>query len=134
MRRSLLPYCLALPLLGLSAPAMAEFNVCNKMDHKVTVAVGYIGFDGYISEGWWTIHPGGCKTLVLDEETTDPYNYFMYAKGFEGETPLCTTSEPFTIVGRNCDGRGYNTRYFRHIESSTTSHTTNLRDGSGSFD
>ncbi len=134
MRHSSVYYCAPLFLLGLAVPASAEFNVCNKMDHKVSVAVGYIGYDGYVSEGWWTIHPGGCKTLVGDDDTTDPYNYFLYAKGFEGETALCTTSKPFTIVGRNCNGRGFNTRYFQHIESSTRSHTTNLRDGSGSMD
>src|SRR5262245_8718844 len=45
------------------------------------VAIAYVNpSGGFISEGWWTLARGGCKTVLLPSDTSDHKNVFYYQK------------------------------------------------------
>jgi len=123
--------------LQVSTPAFAWYDICNKTPNRVQVAVGYIGNEGYVSKGWWTIRPCDCKTVVGDGQADDTYNYWYYAEDLDdggswsGGSDFCTTPSRFTIVGKNCSNRGYDWTGFKHVQTSGGNYTTNLtsRDG-----
>lgn len=119
-------------LLLSASPALAWYDICNKTPNRVRVAVGYIGSNGYVSEGWWTIQPYDCKTVIGDGEADDTNQYWFYAKdlddggAWDGDSQFCTSSRRFTIVGKNCSDRGYDWTGFRRVNTSGGDHTTNL--------
>ncbi len=115
---------LAVPgfLLGLTAPASATFNVCNKTSLAVRVAMGR--FDGvdWTSEGWWIIQPRQCAGLVSG--ALNARYYYLYATdgaagSWEGKTHFCIAPQQrFKAAGRgNCSGRGYDRRGFFTIDT-----------------
>jgi uncharacterized membrane protein len=126
MRRVLALAIRVLPLLagvaGFAAPAHANFNVCNKANLKVRVAIG--GFDGtsWSSLGWWTIAPNSCTALLT--HPLDARYYYLYATDgaagtWEGRTHFCVTpNAKFTISGRaDCDKRGFDRRGFFEVDT-----------------
>lgn len=123
--------------IALAVPAQADLTVCNKTAGRVRVAVGYVHPQGdFQTEGWWTLGPcGDCKYVVDEDDTSDPHNYWVFAREvdgsgtWEGNSTLCTGRSPFKIRGRNCEARGLTTRQFMHVQSSAPSHTTNLTGG-----
>lgn len=60
------------------APAAAWFQVCNKSDEKVYVAVEVDDFLSSYSAGWWNILPGECATPVSDD--IDASSISLYAE------------------------------------------------------
>jgi uncharacterized membrane protein len=123
-----------LMLPSLSLPVKADLKICNRTADPVTVAVGYVNpGGGFISEGWWTIGQcGGCQTVVLSRETSDPHNYWYYAQGWEGEFQLCTTTNSFKIRNRgniDCEERRLRARGFNHVTSGSGNVTQNLTGG-----
>ena len=48
------------------APARASFRVCNEYKEHINSAVAYYSkqYDYFISEGWWGLDPGQCKTAI----------------------------------------------------------------------
>jgi uncharacterized membrane protein len=89
----------ALILPSLSLPAKAGLKVCNKTKETVDVAVAYVNpAGGFISEGWFTFRPcEPCGQLVNSSDTSDPHNYFVYAKsrqggGWTGRSSFCVRS------------------------------------------
>ena len=48
------------------APARASFRVCNNYSSHINSAVAYYSkeYDYFISEGWWGLDPGQCKTAI----------------------------------------------------------------------
>jgi uncharacterized membrane protein len=134
---------LSLVSLAGASPAQADYRICNKTATPVEVAVGYVSpGGGFVTEGWWEIRGGGgCELLVLDTETSDRHHYFFYAEQvgggsvWEGDSKLCTTQQAFKIAGHQsgnnwCGDRGYDRRFFVHVESASGNMTTNLTDGS----
>lgn len=122
--------------------ANADFTVCNPNGKTVEAAYGFVNpgvGGGFVTRGWRKIAPGGCEVLVYSSQTSDPHNYFVYAEEIDGPTnwpgdsPLCTTSEKFVIVGPQtadwCSDRGYKTVWFTHVESASGNHTSHLRGG-----
>jgi uncharacterized membrane protein len=119
------------PMIAL--PVAADFKVCNRTADPVTVAAAWVNpRGGFISEGWWKIRAcGGCETVVLSSETSDPHNYFFHGHGgglrWEGRDRFCTTARRFKIVGhQNCAGRGFNVTGFRHVTSTSGNVTQTL--------
>jgi uncharacterized membrane protein len=100
----------ALILPSLSLPAKAGFDVCNKTKEKVDVAVAYVNrAGGFISEGWFTFAPcESCSQLVNSSQTSDPHNYFYYAKTpqgavWSGNSTFCIRSGQFKFKdAQNC--------------------------------
>ena len=73
--------------------------------------------------------------MVGDGEADDPHHYWYYARdlddggAWQGNSDFCTSPDRFTIVGKNCSDRGYDWTGFKHVESSSGNHTTNLTSG-----
>jgi uncharacterized membrane protein len=51
------------------APAQASFKVCNEYKDHISSAVAYYSsdYDYFISEGWWSLDPGQCKTAMAGD-------------------------------------------------------------------
>jgi uncharacterized membrane protein len=119
--------------------ATAGLTVCNATADPVSVAVSYVSpRGGFVSEGWWKLNAcRGCQELVLDSDTSDRHNYFIYAKEvggssvWEGNSPRCTTSKRFKISGPQtangwCTSRGYAVHMFKHVPSRSGNHKETL--------
>jgi uncharacterized membrane protein len=130
------------PLVALAwpNPASADFTVCNKTPSEVGVAVGYIAPEGfYVTSGYYRLAAHHCSDgpLVLSSWTSDPHNYFYWAKEYgsdyswTGDIALCTDPKSFTIMGAQsseawCRDQGYNYKYFGRAYSPSGNHTLNL--------
>lgn len=86
------------------SPARASFRVCNDSNEKISSAVAYYSSEyGYaISEGWWSLTPGECKT-ALGGDLKVQYVY-VYAENndssdtWSGDYKVCVNpSDPFTL-------------------------------------
>src|SRR4051812_50207959 len=81
MRRTPLLLAVTLGLMGLpllAGPALASFNVCNKSNLAVRAAIGRFDGANWTSEGWWTIAPKACASLL-----TGPLQgrvFFLFAR------------------------------------------------------
>jgi len=111
-------------LIVAAAPgtARAEFNVCNKTQSRVGVAIGYKDKDALTTEGWWNLKPGACEVL-LPGPLSD-HVYYVHARDWEkdgdwrGTAPMCTQTKVFTIHGtEDCVGRGYDEADFFEIDT-----------------
>ena len=109
-------------LLAFAAPAQAGFALCNKTAHPARVALGRFNGTDWGSEGWWTIAPGQCGTLVPG--ALDARYYYLYASDggsgtWDGTHGFCVAaSERFVIVGReDCAGRGYERKGFYEVDT-----------------
>jgi len=125
--------------------AVADYEVCNKTDTDVYVAYGFINpaGGGWATKGWRRVDANGeCELLVKSGWTSDPHHYWAYAEEvgggrvWSGESPFCTTNNSFGIVGPQnadnwCANRGYQTRYFFHVEAPDGNWRTNLTTSDG---
>ncbi len=105
-----------------AAPARADFAVCNKSAHSAKLAFGRFNGTGWMSEGWWTIPPGKCETL-LNGALKARY-YYLYASDggagtWDGSKGFCVgTGAKFAIVGRgHCAARGYDRKGFFEVDT-----------------
>jgi uncharacterized membrane protein len=129
----------ALILPGWSAPAQAGFKVCNKTKETVDVAVAYVNpAGGFISEGWFTFRPcEPCGVVVSSSDTSDPHNYFFFAKSrqggaWSGSSFFCTRpGSAFKFKdAQHCVGG--EKKGFKHVTSSSGNHAHNLTSDSSS--
>ena len=94
-------------------------DICNKTDHVQSVSIAYKAAGEWVSEGWWNIPPGECKTPV-GELASRYYYYRAEVDGgdFDGQGyTFCTTPEEYTITGnRDCAARGYDAEEFAEID------------------
>jgi len=106
-------------LLG-GIPASAGFTVCNSSAVKQSVSVAYRRDGKWVSEGWWTVKPDGCKLLKAADLNVRYFYYRATVKGgnFAGERYMfCTDSQAFTITGKgDCAKRGYKSESFSEVE------------------
>jgi uncharacterized membrane protein len=108
--------------LGLASPAHAAFNVCNKTSLPVRTAIARFDGTSWTSEGWWTIQPRACTSLL-----TGPLQgrfYYLYASDgaagtWEGKTHFCVAPDKrFKSVGRgDCASRGFDRRGFFEVDT-----------------
>ena len=112
----------ALAFLLLASPAAASFAVCNKTPNPARVALGRFSGTEWMSEGWWTIAPRKCQTL-LTTPLVSRY-YYLYASdggpgSWTGSRSFCVSSEErFEIVGRaGCARRGYDRKGFFQVDT-----------------
>jgi uncharacterized membrane protein len=115
--------CLLFAILICAAgPASAKLAVCNKTAAPAKVALGR--FDGatWMSEGWWTIAPGTCATL-LDTPLKARYYYLFATDGgagsWSGSRAFCVSQTgKFSIGGRSdCASRGYDEKSFFEVDT-----------------
>jgi uncharacterized membrane protein len=122
----------ALGTLFTAAPAQAWYKICNKTKSSVDAAFGYQKDGDWVSEGWWNISPGKCKTVYSGD--LEKQKYYFYAEStdgdyeWDGDYPFCTIDKEFTIVGdTNCKSRGYKSKKFREVDVGDSSDwTSNL--------
>lgn len=120
MKHLLLAGALAL----FSTPALAALEICNNTAQSLSLAIGYASEDEWISQGWWNITAGECKTTVSGDLKSRYYYYHAMASGTpfaSGDFTFCTTNEAFSIDGdENCAARGYEATGFRKLDTGET--------------
>ncbi len=110
-------------LVGAPAPARADFRVCNKTRSLINLAVGRTNAgDDFVTEGWWTVTPGSCATLVRGP-LTGRYVY-LYATDIEGvdvlkgTVSMCIDRGKFKAYGvENCWRRGLQAVTFAEVDT-----------------
>jgi len=114
-----------------SLPARADLRACNQTSVQLSFAVGYGKTGNWTSEGWWTMAPGDCMTILQGDLK---YRYYYTRATYDGgvlptrDIRFCTSSKVFTIVGdENCEQRGYDNSTFAQIDTGDAkSYTINL--------
>jgi len=128
-------FILAFALLLAAAPqAQAAFRICNKTAHAVSTALGHYDGKDWVSEGWWTVAPGGCEYL-LKGDLIARY-YYLHAVhhdvggGWDGDRGFCVAEGRFRVDGRaDCSKRGYGRKGFFEIDTrESLDWTQNLAD------
>jgi uncharacterized membrane protein len=122
LRRLILPLPAGILAIGMlcafSAPAAADFRLCNNTGSRVGIALGYKDAEGWVSEGWWNIASHACETLLKGMLVARYYYIYAidYDRGGEwsGQAFMCSRDKEFTIRGtEDCLARGYDrTGYF----------------------
>jgi len=109
-------------LYAMALPAWADLKMCNNTASRVGVALGYKDKEGWATEGWWTIEPQKCLTLLKGDLIARYYYVFAvdYDKGgsWGGKSMMCTRDKVFTIRGiADCAGRGYQKTGFFEVDT-----------------
>jgi uncharacterized membrane protein len=126
---------LAGPLfLGLTAPARAQFSVCNRTMSKMSVAIGYFDGKNWDSAGWWNVDFGKCEVLI--RTALNARYYYLYAihpeigGSWDGDRSFCVKDGGFTIHGRqDCLALGYDVKRFFQVDTgNSVDWTENLAD------
>lgn len=95
-----------------TAPARAEFMVCNQTLDVVNVAIGQQTEAVFRTQGWWTIGSNQCATTIRGDLR---YRFvYVYANDvfgqpiLDGNTPMCIGPKRFVIDGSTaCWQRGH---------------------------
>lgn len=121
-RRGLVAATLALGLVGLATPALADLRVCNKTTSRIGIAVGYKDAEAWKTEGWWNIAANSCETLLAGPLVSR--YYYLYAVDYDrggewsGRAFMCTQEKTFTIKGiDDCLKRGFERTGFFEIDT-----------------
>lgn len=109
-------------LYAMALPVWADLKMCNNTASRVGVALGYKDKEGWATEGWWTIEPQKCLTLLKGDLIARYYYVFAvdYDKGgsWGGKSMMCTRDKVFTIRGiADCAGRGYQKTGFFEVDT-----------------
>ena len=108
-------------LVQMTAPARADFRLCNNSTQRVSVALSYTDGSRWITEGWWNLKPSACETLLRGSLAAQFYYvYGMDERGGEwkGKAFMCTRDREFRIIGRNnCLVRGFDRTGFFEIDT-----------------
>jgi uncharacterized membrane protein len=113
----------ALVIMGVtSLPAKADLKLCNKTESRVAAALGHKDQEGWITEGWWTVEPQQCVTLLKGKLIAQYYYIYAldYTKGgsWGGNSIMCTRDKVFTIRGiEDCEARGYRKTGFFEVDT-----------------
>ena len=121
---TLLRFSLIAAALGFAtAPARADFNLCNNTGSRVGVAIGYKDTDGsWVTEGWWNLSARACETVL--KGTLIARFYYIYAVDYDrggewsGQAYMCTRDKEFTIKGtQDCLARGFDRTGFFEVDT-----------------
>src|SRR5215216_4468984 len=105
-----------------TAPAAADFRLCNNTTGRVGIAIGYKENDGWATEGWWNLSARSCETLLRGALVARFYYIYAvdYDRGGEwsGQAFMCTRDKEFTIRGTDdCLARGYDRVGFFEVDT-----------------
>lgn len=121
MRLSLFALSVVL-LAGLATPAHAKLEVCNKTPSPFVVAIAFETDADIVSQGWWTVDPGKCETVVSGDLTRQYYYHYVKSTALNvewaGTFNFCTTEDPqFRISGASsCEDRKFHSTGFRQTD------------------
>jgi uncharacterized membrane protein len=129
-RAGFLRTSIALVLVAAShVPATADFRVCNETRSLINLAVGTNAGEDFWTEGWWTVTPGSCATMVRGP-LTGRYLY-LYATDItsadvlKGAVSMCIDRGKFKVFGvENCWRRGLQAVAFAEIDTQDSSDWT----------
>jgi uncharacterized membrane protein len=115
--------CILLAILVcMAGPAAARLDVCNKASRTAKVALGRFDGAAWMSEGWWTIAPKACVTLI--GHPLRARYYYLYATdggagSWSGSRTFCVSrTGKFSIGGRSdCAGRNYDQKSFFEVDT-----------------
>ncbi|HEV2908661.1 MAG TPA: DUF1036 domain-containing protein [Candidatus Eremiobacteraceae bacterium] len=86
------------------AQAKASFKVCNEYKEHINSAVAYYSseYDYFISEGWWSLDPGQCKTAIAGDLKVKYVYVYAVNDGdswhWPGDYKMCVNpNDPFTL-------------------------------------
>jgi uncharacterized membrane protein len=111
MRRALLG---AMAVLGLTAPARADLQFCNKTSYVLDLALALEESGAAATRGWFRVDPGQCKPVLQGVITADKLHVHARALSAYGPSPLpqaghadfCTTEGNFVIAAaKSCQTR-----------------------------
>jgi uncharacterized membrane protein len=77
-----------LTLAGLTAPARADLQLCNKTSYALDLALGLEEKDAAATRGWFRVDPGQCKTVLQGTLTADKIYVHARALAAYGPSPL----------------------------------------------
>jgi uncharacterized membrane protein len=105
-----------------SAPAAADFRLCNNTSSRVGIALGYKDAEGWTTEGWWNVSSRACETLLRG--TLVARFYYIYALDYDrggewsGQAFMCSRDKEFTIKGtEDCLARGFDRTGFFEVDT-----------------
>jgi uncharacterized membrane protein len=107
----------------ISAPAKADFHLCNNTGSRVGIAIGYKDPEGsWVTEGWWNLSARACETVL--KGTLVARYYYIYAIDYDrggewsGQAFMCTRDKEFTIQGtQDCLARGFDKTGFFEVDT-----------------
>ncbi len=120
MLRFFIPLLIVITLW--SAPARAEFKVCNQSFDVLNLSFGQPVQGGFRTEGWWRVAPNQCATLIREPLAARFLYLFatdVFGKSALGGTvPMCVAPRRFRIEGeRDCLLRGHLEARFVEIDT-----------------
>lgn len=99
----------------------AWLDICNySTENNISVAIAYAEGNTWVSEGWWNIDQGQCKTVIGGTLKNVYYYYYAYGSHggeWSGNYSFCTINNEFTLynAGNACsNGQWQN---FREINT-----------------
>ncbi len=105
-----------------TAPARADFRLCNNTSSRVGIALGYKDAEGWSTEGWWNVAAKSCETLLRG--TLVARYYYIYAIDYDrggewsGQAFMCSRDKEFTIRGtEDCLARGFDRTGFFEVDT-----------------
>ncbi len=117
---------LALPvLISLATPAFAKLEICNRTPSPFSVAIAFETDADIISQGWWTVDPDKCATVIEGDLTRQYYYHYVKSTALNvewaGTFNFCTNQDPqFRISGAGtCEERKFTLTGFRQIDVGT---------------
>jgi uncharacterized membrane protein len=119
----------------LASPAHAALNICNQTAKPTRVAVGRFDGTAWMSEGWWTLAPKKCASVVPGK--LKARYYYLYATdggagSWDGETKFCVGigEDKFrTDLRGHCAARGMDSKGFFTVDTGNdTDYTQTLSD------
>src|SRR5437016_13416296 len=87
MQSRALVFCL-LVLLGVTAPARADLQFCNKTSYVLDLALALEEKDAAATRGWLRVDPGACNTVLQGAVTADKVYVHARALAAYGPSPL----------------------------------------------
>ena len=119
----------ALGLAGVSSPARADLQICNRMSYVVEAAIGIDDKGATATRGWFRIDPGLCRTVLQGEVHVD--GLFVHARALAvygasplpqaGHADLCIGQNDFIITAaRHCSRPGQRLARFTQVKPSET--------------
>jgi uncharacterized membrane protein len=113
---------LAIAASAISAPAKADFRLCNNTGNRVGIAIGYKENESWTTEGWWNISARSCETVLRG--TLVARFYYIYAVDYDrggewsGQAFMCSREKEFTIRGtEDCLARGFDRTGFFEVDT-----------------
>jgi uncharacterized membrane protein len=125
-----LPLLALLAGLGLSTPARADLQFCNKTSYVLDLALGLEEKGAAATRGWFRVEPGQCKSVM--QGTPEAEKVYVHARALAaygpsplpqaGHADLCIADGNFIIAAaRACNSRsGQRLMRFSEIKPSQT--------------